>query len=94
MAEAAEGGRKAKRAPKDAEGDVGLRGEVAESDGAPKAPKRSKGRGGSGAKKQKRNKNILESMQADRLLAYGIEPKKFHKKLKYGQKEAEPKAAS
>ncbi len=92
MAEAAEGGRKAKRAQKDAkrdaEGDVELRGEVAESG---EAPKRSKGRG---AKKQKRNKNILESMQADRLLAYGIEPKKFHKKLKYGQKEAEPKAAS
>jgi hypothetical protein len=101
VAEAAEGGRKAKRAQKDAErdaeGDVELRGEVAESGEAPKAPKapkRSKGRGGSGAKKQKKNKNILESMQADRLLAYGIEPKKFHKKLKYGQKEAEPKAAS
>ena len=26
-------------------------------------------------------------MSTDRLLAYGIEPKKFHKKLKYGGTE-------
>lgn len=44
--------------------------------------------------KPKKNKNILESMSADRLQAYGIEPKKFHKKLKYGGKEADQKAAS
>ncbi len=36
---------------------------------------------------KKKNKNILESITDERLAAYGIEPKKFHKKLKYGGKE-------
>jgi len=37
---------------------------------------------------KKKNKNILESITDERLAAYGIEPKKFHKKLKYGGQEA------
>jgi len=37
-------------------------------------------------KPKKKNKNILESITDERLLAYGIEPKKFHKKIKYSNK--------
>jgi len=35
--------------------------------------------------KPKKNKNILESITDERLLAYGIQPKKFHKKIKYSK---------
>jgi protein KRI1 len=35
-------------------------------------------------KHKKKNKNVLESLTDARLEAYGIDPKKFHKKVKYG----------
>ena len=35
---------------------------------------------------KKKNKNVLDSLTDERLAAYGIDPKKFHKKLKYGDK--------
>ena len=38
-------------------------------------------------KKKKKNKNIIESMTDERLAAYGIDPKKMKKKLKYSQKQ-------
>ena len=34
-------------------------------------------------KKKPKKKNILESIGDERLAAFGINPKKFHKKLKY-----------
>jgi protein KRI1 len=34
-------------------------------------------------KKKKKNKNVLESITEERLAAYGINPKKFKKKIKY-----------
>ena len=37
-------------------------------------------------KKKKKNKNIVESLTDERLAAYGINPKKFKKKLKYSNK--------
>ena len=39
--------------------------------------------------KKKKNKNVLQSMTDERLSAYGINPKKFHKKLKYANKNPE-----
>ena len=37
-------------------------------------------------KKKKKNKNIVEQITEERLLAYGINPKKFKKKIKYSAK--------
>ena len=37
-------------------------------------------------KKKKTKKNVLETLTDERLEAYGINPKKFHKKLKYSSK--------
>ncbi len=39
--------------------------------------------------KKKKNKNVLQSMTDERLSAYGINPKKFHKKLKYSNKNSD-----
>lgn len=39
-------------------------------------------------KKKKKNKNILESLTDERLTAYGINPKKFKKKLKYSKPDS------
>jgi protein KRI1 len=35
--------------------------------------------------KKKKNKNVMESLTDERLKAYGIDPKKFKKKIKYSK---------
>ncbi len=37
--------------------------------------------------KKKKNKNMIESMTNERLAAYGIDPKKMKKKLKFSKKQ-------